>query len=76
MCAWSPATSRIRKPPPPGVLKTSLDDAFSTCEIIVLAGGSTAETYHMIGARQFEQMRENALFVNIARGKMVRRGGP
>lgn len=54
-----------------GVLKTSLDDAFSTCEIIVLAGGSTAETYHMIGARQFERMRENALFVNIARGKMV-----
>ncbi len=54
-----------------GVTATSLDDAFRDCEIIVLAGGSTAETFHMVGKRQFDLMRENALFVNIARGRMV-----
>lgn len=54
-----------------GVKLLTLNDAFRSCEVIVLAGGSTADTYHMIGAEQFALMREQALFVNIARGKMV-----
>ena len=48
-----------------------LTEAFAGNEIIILAGGSNAETFHMIGAEQFAAMREDALFVNIARGKMV-----
>lgn len=54
-----------------GVRKLSLDDLFATCEVIVLAGGHTAETHHMIRKTHFERMQPGALFVNIARGGMV-----
>ena len=54
-----------------GVSLRSLNELFSSCEIIVLAGGYTPETHHMISGEQFGRMQEDALFVNIARGKMV-----
>lgn len=54
-----------------GVRKCTLDEAFAGADVIILAGGSNAETFHMVGAEQFALMRDNALFVNIARGKMV-----
>ena len=54
-----------------GVTKLELNEIFRECEIIILAGGYTPETHHMIGQEQFDQMQEEALFVNIARGKMV-----
>ena len=54
-----------------GVKKVSLDEAFHDNEIIILAGGSNSDTFHMVGAEQFAAMQEDALFVNIARGKMV-----
>ena len=52
-------------------VKQELDEAFAKNEIIILAGGSNAETFHMVGAKQFAEMQDGALFVNIARGKMV-----
>lgn len=54
-----------------GVRKLPLDDLFTTCEVVVLAGGYTSETHHMIRKAHFERMRPGALFVNIARGGMV-----
>ena len=54
-----------------GVNVVSLNDAFKNNEIIILAGGHNADTNHMVGREQFELMAPNALFVNIARGKMV-----
>ncbi len=54
-----------------GLVKQDLDTAFASDEVLILAGGSNAETHHQVGRRQFELMREGALFVNIARGKMV-----
>ena len=53
------------------VKKVSLDEAFRDNEVIILAGGSNADTFHMVGAKQFAAMQDDALFVNIARGKMV-----
>ena len=44
---------------------------FADSEIIILAGGHNAETDKLIKREQFELMAPNALFVNIARGKMV-----
>ena len=46
-----------------GVKKVSLDEAFRGSEIIILAGGSNSETFHMVGAEQFAAMQEDALFV-------------
>ncbi|TVQ25496.1 MAG: glyoxylate reductase [Spirochaetaceae bacterium] len=54
-----------------GLKKRALDDLFRECEVIVLAGGYNPSTHHLIRRRHFDLMRENALFVNIARGKMV-----
>jgi phosphoglycerate dehydrogenase-like enzyme len=51
--------------------KRELDDIFRSCEVIVLAGGYNPSTHHLIRRRHFDLMREDALFVNIARGKMV-----
>lgn len=49
----------------------SLASIFEQCEVIVLAGGYTPATHHMIRAKHFEAMGDEAVFVNIARGKMV-----
>lgn len=54
-----------------GLKKRELEDLFASCEIIVLAGGYTSATHHLIRRQHFDAMREDALFVNIARGKMV-----
>ncbi len=54
-----------------GLVKMELTEAFAKNEIIILAGGSNADTFHMVGAEQFASMRDHALFVNIARGRMV-----
>lgn len=54
-----------------GVKKVSLNTAFAESEVIILAGGNTPATYHMVGAEQFALMQKDALFVNIARGQMV-----
>lgn len=54
-----------------GVRKMELNELFADREIIILAGGYTPETHHMIGAEQFALMQDSALFVNIARGGMV-----
>jgi D-3-phosphoglycerate dehydrogenase len=57
-----------------GVQNVSLDQLFATCEVIVLAGGYTPETHRLIRKTHFEAMRPGALFVNVARGKMVHEG--
>lgn len=54
-----------------GVQRASISAIFGTCEIIILAGGHTDATTHLVGAPEFGLMQERALFVNIARGKMV-----
>ena len=54
-----------------GIKKMELNEIFSQCEIIILAGGYTPTTHHMIGKEQFALMKDNSLFVNIARGQMV-----
>ena len=53
------------------VRKAGLDELFANCEVIILSGGHTDGTTHLVGKAQFELMRDRALFVNIARGKMV-----
>lgn len=49
----------------------SLVALFRECEVIVLAGGHTPKTHHLIRREHFEAMQDEALFINIARGKMV-----
>lgn len=50
---------------------SSLQSLFAECEVIILAGGYNPKTHHMIRKQHFEAMADEALFINIARGKMV-----
>lgn len=50
---------------------SELDSLLPQAEIVVLILPSTAESYHLIGARQLSLMRQGALLVNAARGPIV-----
>jgi len=50
---------------------TELDAALQGADYVVLAAPETAETHHLIGAPQFQAMKPDAYFVNVARGSLV-----
>jgi len=50
---------------------TELNAALHQADYIVLAAPETAETRHLIGAAQFQAMKRDAYFVNVARGSLV-----
>ncbi|MGM8213211.1 2-hydroxyacid dehydrogenase [Virgibacillus sp. W0430] len=49
----------------------SLDNLLSKADFIVLITPLTKETEGMIGRREFEKMKENAIFINGSRGKTI-----
>ena len=51
--------------------KAGLDDLFSECAVVSVQAPSTAETRHMIGARQLGLLRDGACFVNTARSWVI-----
>lgn len=48
-----------------------LDDVLSQMDIIVLTLPLTEETHHLMNDNRFEQLKEGAVLVNIARGAVV-----
>jgi phosphoglycerate dehydrogenase-like enzyme len=54
-----------------GVLKASLEEIFSTCDIVSLHAPVTPETREMITADHFEALRDGTLFINTARAWVV-----
>ncbi|MGD0940461.1 MAG: 2-hydroxyacid dehydrogenase [Terracidiphilus sp.] len=50
---------------------SELDRLLPQAEIVILILPSTAESHHLIGAREFELMRQGTLLVNAARGPVV-----
>ncbi len=54
-----------------GAKKLPLDELLQTCDFIVVLVPSTPQTEKMFGAEQFKLMKSNAIFVNVARGKVV-----
>ncbi len=66
--------SRTRKPEAEKELKAEfrpLEELLKESDFVVLAVPLTKETYHMIGERELKLMKETAILVNIARGKVV-----
>lgn len=41
------------------------------CDFVILAAPATAETYHLIGAKELKAMKKTAILINIARGSLV-----
>jgi phosphoglycerate dehydrogenase-like enzyme len=66
---------RIEAGPSPGVerlagaadLARELPDA----DVVVIAAPQTAETLHVIGARELAVMKQGAVLINVSRGKLV-----
>lgn len=48
-----------------------LDQVLAECDFICIAVPATGETNRLIGAAQFDAMKEGAFFINIARGSIV-----
>jgi len=48
-----------------------LERALAAADYVVLAAPETAETHHLMGARQFAAMKPDAYFINVARGSLV-----
>ena len=53
-------------------VQVSLEELFSTCKIISLHSALNEKTLGMIGKEHFDLMQDGALFVNTARGAIVR----
>ncbi len=49
----------------------SLDELLATSDFITLHLPLTDETYHMIGEREFEKMKDGVIIVNCARGGII-----
>ncbi len=53
------------------VTPCSLEEIFSTCDIISVHSGLTAKTYHMIGEKLLAMMKDDTLLVNTSRGAVI-----
>jgi phosphoglycerate dehydrogenase-like enzyme len=53
------------------VRKVDLDELLSQCPVVSLQAPSTAETYHMIGARELGLLADGAILINTARSWLV-----
>lgn len=49
----------------------SLEELFSTCDIISIHSGMTPKTFHMVNDELLSKMKDNALIVNTARGAVI-----
>jgi phosphoglycerate dehydrogenase-like enzyme len=63
--------ARTARALPPVYAVSELDSLLPQVEIVILILPSTAESHHLIGARQFALMRQGTLLVNAARGPIV-----
>ena len=56
---------------PEGIKKASLDDLFSSCDIISLHCPLTDDTREMINTETLETMKSSAILINTGRGPLV-----
>ena len=54
-----------------GVKYTTLDDLLNNSDVITLHAPLTKDNYHLINAESFEKMKDTAILINTARGRLV-----
>jgi len=54
-----------------GFIQTSLDNVLSKCDVVVCLVPLTPGTKGMLGEREFELLKDGAVFVNVSRGAVV-----
>lgn len=55
-----------------GTTKLDLDEMFETCDVVTLHAASLPSTEHMIAGAHLRSMQEGAVFINTARGRIVK----
>ncbi|MHB1652221.1 MAG: 2-hydroxyacid dehydrogenase [Desulfitobacteriaceae bacterium] len=50
---------------------SSLDDLLTKADFVVLMTPLTPETFHLLGAREFQRMKSTAILINASRGETV-----
>ncbi|HUZ20365.1 MAG TPA: D-glycerate dehydrogenase [Acidimicrobiales bacterium] len=55
----------------PGVETVALDELLARSDVVSVNAALTAETHHLIGARELSLMKPDAILVNTARGPIV-----
>lgn len=53
------------------ITEASLEDIFSTCDIVTVHTPLNEHTHHLIGAPLLSLLKEDALFVNTSRGAVI-----
>jgi phosphoglycerate dehydrogenase-like enzyme len=66
---------RANGPAPPGVEAVvgpeRLLDELALADVVVLSAPQTAETFHLLGERELARMKDDAVLVNVSRGKLI-----
>lgn len=55
-----------------GAEPMGLDEMFKSCDVVSLHAPNIPSTQHMITGRHFRSMREGAVFINTARGRVIK----
>jgi phosphoglycerate dehydrogenase-like enzyme len=66
MSAFGATVAGIRRSVP-----VRLHDELHLADVVVLSAPQTRETIHMIGAAELAAMKEDAVLVNVSRGKLI-----
>ena len=64
-------TSKPQEALPEGVEKCSLDELFSSSDVVSLHCPLTPDTYHLVNAQRLALMKPTAILINTARGPIV-----
>jgi len=54
-----------------GVEKATLEEIFSTCEVVSLHCARNAQNYHLVDSRLLSLLRDGAVLINTARGDVI-----
>ena len=64
-------TSKEEEDLPEGIRKVSLDDLFSTSDIVSLHCPLTEDTHHLVNKQMLDTMKPSAILINTGRGPLV-----
>lgn len=64
-------TSKSHLQLPPEIKSVSLDELFSTCDIVSLHCPLTPDTHQLVNAERLRQMKPTAILINTGRGPLV-----
>ncbi len=64
-------TSKAPQSLPLGITPCSLDELFSTSDVVSLHCPLTAQTHHLVNAHRLSQMKSTAILINTGRGPLV-----